>query len=71
MTDRLMIKTIKLGGAIICSENTELEKWTHDQVESKEWELSVEEGTRNMALNSEEKESTWTKKMEELPEGDV
>lgn len=34
MTDRLMIKTIKLGGAIICSENTELEKWTHDQVET-------------------------------------
>lgn len=26
--------TIKLGGAMICSENIDLEKWTHDQVET-------------------------------------
>lgn len=34
MTDRLTIKTIKLGGTMICSENTDLEKWTHDRVET-------------------------------------
>lgn len=34
MTDRLMIKTIKLGDDMIHFENTDLEKWTHDQVES-------------------------------------
>lgn len=27
-------QTIKLGGAMICSENIDLEKWTHDQVET-------------------------------------
>lgn len=64
-----MIKMITMGG-------NKFWKQTHDQVETsrvggQELELSLEEKTSKMALESEEKESIWIKKMDELSEGDV